>query len=185
MYGHKDVSTAVVLARMRRLIKTLGITILLLGSAFFFVGGPYSLSARSAQRAWDLGHLAFFLVATVAWLRWGRPEAHRDGARTWVLALVAVNVAGVVIEGSQYLVGRSASASDLFLNNVGAFVALSLFAVRTGTTRELKVTMLRGAALALLIWSLVPLYAALSDEYSASKAFPVLADFETPFQLSL
>jgi hypothetical protein len=31
---------------------------------------------------------------------------------------------------------------------------------------------------------LVPLIAALSDEFSASQAFPVLADFETPFQLS-
>jgi len=37
---------------------------------------------------------------------------------------------------------------------------------------------------ALLIWAFTPLASAISDEYSASRAFPILADFETPFQLS-
>jgi hypothetical protein len=128
--------------------------------------------------------LVFFLASTLAWLRWGKTNKREDLLRTWLLALGVVNLAGVTIELTQHLVGRDASVSDLFLNNVGCVVALAFGTRCQAPTAGWRIPVLRGAALALLAWALVPLYAALSDEYSAARAFPVLADFETPFQLS-
>ncbi len=170
--------------RMHRFFQRLSIGLLLLGSVLFFAGGPEDLGTRSLQRAWDLGHLVFFFAATAVWLYWRRQSESAPGVRTWILVLVVVNLAGFAIEGTQHLLGRDAAATDLLLNNVGSLVALALFAIRRDKPSLRTVSVLRGAALALLLWSLVPLIAALSDELSASKAFPVLADFETPFQLS-
>lgn len=168
---------------MRPLSQRFGIGLLLLGSVFIFVGAPDLLDTRSAQRAWDLGHLLFFLFATLAWLRWDRNGAHWSNLRTWAFTLMVVNLTGLLIEGAQHVLGRDASASDLFLDNVGAVVALAFFARCKDAPTNLKVV-LRGMAVALLVWSLVPFFAALSDEFSASRSFPMLSDFETPFQLS-
>lgn len=169
---------------MRRVFQLLSVFLLLLGSAFFFVGGPELSGARSAQRAWDLGHLVFFFLATAVWLQWDTSGEQRPTVRTWVLALGMVNLAGCLIEGAQYVLGRSPSISDLFLNNVGTILALTFVSLRRSSARSWRTAALFGAALALLAWSLIPILAALSDEYSASRAFPVLSDFETPFQIS-
>jgi len=169
---------------MHKYAKLLAICLLLVGSILFFVGVPEYSGTRSIQRAWDLGHLAFFLAATLAWLTWRGKGTRSSFLRTWLLVLVTVNLAGCAIEGIQSLIGRSPSLSDLFLNNVGALIALGYRAVDRESSAPWKLRLLRGTVFALLIWAFTPLASAISDEYSASRAFPILADFETPFQLS-
>jgi len=169
---------------MHRYVKPLSLVLLLVSSAFFFVGVPGDLIARSAQRAWDLGHVAFFFAATVVWIKWGWRSKTESSVRLWSLVLVCVTLIGLGVEVVQVLLGRSGDFSDLLRNIVGAVLALAFLG--TDVTRQARWTQtaLRAAALLLLLGAVSPLFLALSDEISASRAFPVLADFETPFQLS-
>ena len=169
---------------MQKFSKPLILALLLVASAFFFVGMPGDLTARSAQRAWDLGHVAFFFAATIVWIKWGWPSGAGSSVRLWVLVLGCVTAIGLGVEGIQVQLGRSGEPSDLLRNLVGAVLALAFWGVDGKWKASWMRTALRAAALMLLIGAMSPLLVALSDEILASRAFPVLADFETPFQLS-
>jgi len=169
---------------MHRFVKPLSFVLLLAASAFFFVGTPGDLTTRSAERAWDLGHVAFFFAATLAWIKWGWSSRSGSYVRLWVLALGCVTVIGICVEGMQALFGRSAALSDLFRNLVGAVLALAFWGVGGKWKATWMRPALRSVALLILVVALSPLAVALSDEISASRTFPVLSDFETPFQLS-
>lgn len=169
---------------MHRHAKPLSLGLLLLGGIFFFVGGPSEPVARSVQSAWDMGHVVFFFAATVVWIKWGRRGTVGNSVRGWVVVLASVAVIGLGIEGVQVLIGRSGEFSDLLRNLVGTVLALAFFAPDGGLQVGWARTTVRVVAMVLLIVASVPLLVALADEISASRAFPVLADFETPFQLS-
>jgi VanZ family protein len=169
---------------MHRFFKPLSLALLLACSVFFFVGIPGDLHARSARRVWDLGHVAFFFAATVAWIKWGRQSEARPLVRLWTLVLVCVTLIGLGVEGLQVVLGRSGETSDLFRNLVGAVLALAFFGTDGSPQARWKWLTIRVVAILLLLGTVSPLFVALSDEISASRTFPALSDFETPFQLS-
>jgi hypothetical protein len=169
---------------MHRLAKPLSTGLLLFCSIFFFVGGPGDLTARSAKSAWDLGHVVFFFAATLAWLKWGWRAKTGSAVRQWALVLFCVTLVGLGIEGVQVQFGRTGESSDLLRNLVGAVLALAFFGTGDSWRSGWKPTAVRTAALLFLFAAMSPFVVALADEISASRAFPVLADFETPFQLS-
>ena len=169
---------------MHRYTKPLSTGLLLFCSIFFFAGGPGDLTARSAQRAWDFGHVAFFFAATVVWIKWGWRDKARSSFRLWAIVLMCVALIGLGIEGVQAMLGRSAEPSDLLRNLVGAVLALTLLGIDRSRFSGWMLTAIRAVAVLLLLGALSPLFVALSDEISAARAFPVLSDFETPFQLS-
>ncbi|MFC1639136.1 hypothetical protein ACFL3B_00045 [Gemmatimonadota bacterium] len=169
---------------MHRFSKLLSIAVLLVGGAFFFVAVPGDLTVRSARRAWDLGHVAFFFAATLVFIKWGWRAKAGSYVRLWALTVAGVTLIGLGVEGMQAQLGRSAEPSDLLRNLVGAVLALAFFGTDGTRLARWMLTASRAAAILLLLGAVSPLVVALSDEIAASRAFPVLSDFETPFQLS-
>jgi len=169
---------------MNRYTKPLSIGLLLVCSTLFFLGGPGDRAARSIQSAWDMGHVVFFFAATVAWIKWGWRGISASAVKQWALVLTCVAVIGLGIEGAQVFLGRNGDFSDLLRDLVGTVLALAFlgpYGIRQAASARLG---LRSFAVVLLLWAVSPLAIAVADEISAAKAFPVLADFETPFQLS-
>ena len=165
---------------MRRIISF----ILLLGFPFFFFGGPGYYSSRSFAAAWNLGHILFFTLA--AWLL-GRYFLERGWRRSFfslcLRVFVVVLVAGIGIELLQMGIdGRFPDLRDVLRNQLGCLIAFAFFPpVRlpvTGSRRRL----LQAGVLGLLLFAVWPLARALVDERLAHKQFPVLSDFETPFE---
>jgi hypothetical protein len=91
-------------------------------------------------------------------------------------------VAGTATEGTQSLLGGDASIGDLLRDMAGGVIALSWL---SPSSTVLPVRVRRAArtfAAILLLVACLPLAAALSDEEIARLQFPVLGNFETPFE---
>jgi hypothetical protein len=80
------------------------------------------------------------------------------------------------------LLGGDASIGDLLRDMVGGVIALSWFSPSSKVLPERVRRAARTVAATLLLVACLPLAAALSDEGIARFQFPVLSDFETPFE---
>lgn len=148
-----------------------------------FLGGPDLVSTRSFTRAWDLGHIAAFAVWSLLLLRsWPWLTAARFGTQILVIVLLTLTVGGTaeIIQGT---FGRYPSWNDLGMDVLGSLLALFfLFPKRHCMPRPWH-RLFQAITIGLLLIALLPLTRALVDEWAMRRQFPVLADFETPFEL--
>ena len=152
-------------------------------AVLLFVGGPGYRSSRSLSAAWDLGHLVAFSL-------WGyllvtrNPLKDATPARQWGTILAFSFVAGAATEGIQWVSGGDASLDDFLRDACGGVLTLSWFAPSAHILPRWVRRTARGLAATLFLIACLPLAAALSDEAIARVQFPVLSDFETPFETS-
>lgn len=151
-------------------------------AVLLFVGGPGATAPRSLGCAWDLGHVLAFgvwsglLLSTALLAR--ATFLHQCAA---ILAFCLI--AGAATEGVQSLTGGDAAIGDVLRDVLGGVLALVWAAPAWASRPRSMRGAARGTSVVLLLVALWPLAAATSDEWLARTAFPVLADFETPFEL--
>ena len=150
-------------------------------AVLLLLGGPGYHSLRSISAAWDLGHILAFSLWSCLLLAW-KPVREASPANQWGIVILFCLVAGGVTEGVQVSLGGDASLGDLLRDVVGGVLALSWFvpaerALSRGTAR-----LARGLSVFFLIVASLPLAIAITDEGIARAQFPLLADFETPFE---
>ena len=150
-------------------------------AVLLFVDGPGYRSPRSLNAAWDLGHVLAFFLWSYLLVTWN-PVRETSPARQTVIILTFCLVAGVATEGTQFLLGGDASHWDLLRDVVGGVTALSWFSPASKVLPERLRLAARTIAATLLLVASLPLVAALSEEGIARFQFPVLSDFETPFE---
>lgn len=159
-----------------------GYWLLILMAALLFVGGPDAESHRIYKEVWDTGHL--FLFAGVSWVMLSLPIMKH---RTWIVMLAVTTgvclVAGAAIEVLQLMVGRNLELKDLVNDLLGGYLGLALFI----TMQDRWPVAARVAMLPLMLLIVVivfrPLSFAVMDQYIMQDEFPILADFETPYEL--
>ncbi len=151
-------------------------------TVFFFIGGPDHDSPRHFKTAWNLGHILYFaMLALYLSLVW---EQQAKSFRYQFMLIMALAIAlGGMIELVQGNFGRISDWGDLLRDMIGALAGIFFLmparkAIRSWILRSMQVT-----AVILIGWQLFPVMAALTDEYLAARQFPVLAGFETPFEL--
>jgi len=157
--------------------------ILLVGLPFFFMGGPGYSSARSFQAAWDLGHILFFAITSL-WLHpLLRPRiAAWSAIRTFLALFFFVFFVGLLVEFLQkFASGRTPDFFDVLRNQLGCLLAFAFF-IRPPLFSGLWRRLLQLGVIVLLGATLWPFTRAVLDERQAALQFPVLADFETPFE---
>lgn len=158
--------------------------LLLIGLPFFFYGGPGYHSARSYKAAWDLGHILFFAILSL-WLHGPlrNTGAGRSTTRASLTLFLLVFAVGFVVEVVQMLATeRSPDLSDLLRNQLGCLLAMAFFIRPSPFQGKWLQPVVRVTVCGLLVGALWPLARAVTDEYLAAKQFPVLSDFETPFE---
>lgn len=156
---------------------------LVAGTILLFRGGPDYDSSRSFRQLWDSGHIIYFALAAWMLSRW-RPVACRAPVIQWVVILCITLVAGTLIELAQDSVQRSPEISDVLRDLTGSVLILAFGpACATVGSRRWKL-LLKGAAVCILLAQLWPLASSMLDEANARADFPVLADFEAPFEIS-
>jgi VanZ family protein len=156
---------------------------LIVGTVLLFRGGPDYDAPRSFKHGWDIGHIIYF--ALVAWLLSGwRPIARQSPARQWAVILCITLIAGSLIELAQQSAAlRNPDINDVLRDLTGAVLILSFGpACANIRSRQWKV-LVQCAAAGMLLIQLWPLAVSLLDEAIARARFPVLADFETPFEI--
>ncbi len=160
------------------------IVLLLIGAPFFFLGGPGYHSSRSYQSAWDLGHVLYFLIMS-CWLCCFLRKKNAVWARSsiCIVTFAIVFFVGISVEILQgFSSGRSPDIFDVLRNQLGCLTAFAFFVQPPIFSRQWQYQLFRGIVLTLLVVAIWPLSRSLIDEHFAVKQFPVLADFETPFE---
>jgi len=167
------------LPRTRRILWPPAVVLLVL----LFLGGPGYHSPRSISAAWDLGHILVFFVWSSLLLT-GKPVRESPPARQWGIVILFCLAAGVVTEGIQFVLGGDASFRDLLRDAVGGVIALSWFPTSSNILSPGRKRTVRGVSVFLLLVACLPLAVAITDEGIARAQFPLLSDFETPFEKS-
>lgn len=148
-----------------------------------FLGSPDLIHSRSFKHAWDLGHIAAFMAWSLLLIRewpWLSSGSFRKQA---TIAVLFCLVAGGSVEVAQGAMGRYPSFDDVGRDIIGCLIALFfMFPKRLSLDQSLR-RLLQTATLVLFLIALIPVSRAIIDEWTAWRQFPVLADFETPFEL--
>lgn len=147
---------------------------------FFFLhatGNP----ASPVRQLYALGHVVFF-AGLAFWLAGLSAFPGRTFHARALAVLVAVFLAGGLIELVQLFIGRQASLNDMIVNMVGACAGLALAASAQGVPMGLPArgaqVLALGACLVFLSGPALTLW----DMRQAARQFPVLGDFETRLQ---
>ena len=151
------------------------------GTALLFLGGPDYYSARSLKYSWDIGHIAYFALLTIMLTRWCI-IANAPFPRQWITVLIIITLIGSTTELMQSFVSRTPSIGDVLRNAIGALLVLA-FCSTSAVLRPVALRRSMQAAVALILSvQLWPLTKSLVDEANATHNFPILSDFETPFE---
>jgi len=143
-------------------------------ASLFFIGGPDSVTAPFLRYAWNMGHIGFFLIATVAYSRY-RPFTSTLQVFYY---LASVLILSFVIEGTQRVVGRSMSTMDIMRNLIGCALAL-WFVARP----FLHISVISFLSFVLVI-DLGGLTIAGYTDYLFQSRAPVIEDFESEFSIA-
>ena len=158
------------------------IFLLVAGTVLLFLGGPDYFSSRSFRHFWDVGHIVYFALLAGLLARW-RFISLMQVAGQWMAILSVTLVAGVSIELLQYGTTRTPDPGDVLRDLTGSLLVLvfgtggALLQPRTWRN------CLQFSVLLLLLVQFVPLARSLIDEAIASRQFPLLSDFDTPFEI--
>lgn len=147
-----------------------------------FVRGPGADAPRVYQEIWDTGHLPAF-----GFFSWLLLSSRRVQRLSWpirgLLVTVFCLVSGFLVEGLQLLVGRDFEVKDIINDLLGGW---SAFLVRIATDkynrRRVRIAALPLVAVA-LAGGLRMLFMVSIDYWTFQRQFPVLCDYETPFEL--
>ena len=151
--------------------------------ALLFIGGPAADDARLYKGLWDFGHVVLFALLVLLALR--LPLLSKQPA--WILLLMVALLApalGLAIEYVQLWVGRDFEYADVLADSVGAFAGLALhYGLQSRVAWRVRLVAWLGMSL-LLLFALRSMLMVGLDQFSMREEFPVLADFETRFEMS-
>lgn len=156
--------------------------ILAIGSVLLFLGGPDYYSSRSFKYLWDIGHIVYFALLTCLLLRW-RFVAQMSLAGQWIIILVITLLVGVSIEFLQYGTDRIPDTGDVLRDLTGSLLVLVFGSSKSASQHVSWQLSKQLAVLVLLLFQLWPLTKTLIDEAIALQQFPLLSNFETPFEI--
>ncbi len=164
----------------------LPILLLLAASCFvlLFVGGPDVATLRSFKHVWNLGHIIAFGIWTYLLLNFWERLIHKNFWQQCVLMLFVTLVLGALIEIAQYGPRRTPDLGDMLRNVIGALLALAVFSPARHQASRLRLRLLQVGVVIAAVLQLIPVALALTDECQAARQFPVLSNFETPWETS-
>ncbi|MDZ7859090.1 MAG: VanZ family protein [Candidatus Krumholzibacteriota bacterium] len=153
------------------------------GLIFLVIGGPGYNAARSIRDGWDLGHAVLFILFTYILYRDWKKFADKALISQWVLVLSFTALLAAATEGIQYFVGRQFDLLDILRDLSGSAIGMLLLGKVSAGGK--KAGRLMGVLLItiLAIITARPFLVSIADEYIAARQFPVLANFETPFEI--
>jgi len=150
-------------------------------AALMIPGAIVSIDTRSAYALWESGHLFLFFVASHLVCVVYPPLRNRTFAAQLVSLLGGALLCALAVEGLQSVIsGKALELTDIVGDVTGTVLFLS-FHYRRQAKRYF---FLHGSALLLAGFVLWPVVCFFSDEMLARSQFPLLADFETPFEKS-
>ena len=157
-----------------------GIVFLLL--LFLFVGGPQLYDIRSVKKLWDLGHIVLFAFLFIIILRQSKWLKKQKLYLQFTIVIMITIVFGLIIEWIQLYIGRTSELIDVWRNVVGSLIAF-VYSKQINSINKYKIYLARIIVMILVAFASLPFVKVLIDEIQARHDFPVVADFENPFEI--
>ena len=149
---------------------------------FLFIGGPQLIDQRSFQNLWDFGHVILFALLSSIVLRDSKWLGRKKLSIQFTLIIGFTFILGSLIEVVQLYIGRTYEFIDVWRSIVGSLLAI-VFSKEFKNVKSYIIKTARVFVLLLLLIATWPLIKSLTDEIQAKIDFPVIADFENPFEL--
>jgi VanZ family protein len=151
-------------------------------TVLFFIGGPDYHSPRSFRQLWNLGHIVYFAVFPLLLIPLTSFKNLRPSFQATLIVVLTL-VSGALVEWLQYGFNRTPDLGDMFRNLIGAGIAICFF---LPATKVAHITYRRIALIVFIVLMTTQFYPvgiALLDEYHARRNFPMLSDFQSPWQI--
>ena len=153
-----------------------------IGSFFLFYGGLDHQAFRSVKELWNIGHIVYFaltvyLLAKLGFLK-KVPLPY-----LWLGFLLLSLLWGTLIEVLQYDTQRTPDLADIVRDLTGCLLVLAFHPGLLKFPGFVGRVIIRLVVSSLFIIQLIPLTVALVDEITAHFQFPVLSNFETPYEI--
>lgn len=156
--------------------------LVLLGSYFLFSDGLSQETTRSTRALWNLGHVLYFSLFTLAFIR--LPYAHKlSYLKLCFIVIVSAIIIGTGIEALQYGTARSTDLTDVANDVLGSLIILVFYRPLLPNIKTRTFKAFKGIVLLLCLISLWPLASAVWDESHAKLQFPILADFSSSLEI--
>jgi len=156
--------------------------LLLVGSYFLFSDGLSHFVVRSVKELWNLGHIVYFALMVFFLVKLGFLKKLSLPFQ-WIAFIVLSLLGGTLIEVLQYGTQREPDLADIFRDVTGCLLVLAFYSPLLKISSTTGKLIIRLVVLTLLLIQLMPLGIALMDEAIARNQFPVLSNFETPFEV--
>ena len=164
--------------RMKVISKTFWLLLSGLCGLFLFVGGPGADSLRSVKELWDIGHIVCFALWGYGYAAWRRGAALRVGVEVIILSLGV----GALTELIQSQIGRSPSLNDVMSDLFGGALGYLLYCFWRYRASCWYAWLVLVVASVCSVILMAPTAKAVADDFISWRQFPVIADFETPFE---
>lgn len=166
-----------------KIIKNIGLyLILILGSLLLFIGGNRPSAPRFYTDLWDLGHVFLFAVFSYLLTRdWKYLSKKSFFTQSWFILVICLFI-GIITELIQVKFDRTPDIGDLGRDVLGAFLAFFFFASSRFQISKKFLRISQIILIFLFLFALYPLTRSLVDEKISYIQFPILSDFETPFE---
>jgi VanZ family protein len=144
---------------------------------------PTQIMLRSTQHLWNLGHLALFFIISSCIYHFRSRRLH--SLYKEALELIAYPfIFGLCIELIQPWFERTTSFEDIIKNLTGSLLAFCLLSTHLPLSSKKQHSVLSCLAIVLSCYALKPFVTSYYDESLTTNSFPVINNFESPFELS-
>ena len=149
-----------------------------------FFGSQLLSHFRLLPYLWNYGHIALF--AAIFWLIFSKSDIFAERSIYWTLTttILPIILVSVAIEIIQSINSREFSFLDIIRNCLGATIAIAFHSNSFSDNRTFSRSGLKHSVVGVLIVFTYPLMINTTDTFNAYRSFPVLSDFESPFELT-
>jgi hypothetical protein len=147
-----------------------------------FFGGPNYDSDRLIKIIWDTGHVVLFALSAFVLLRLPPLNQKKLPFSICVITIFCLG-AGFITEALQPIVGRSFETKDILNDLLGGYLGWSIAVAFNKQNKKLIRIFALPIILSILFFVLNPIYRAAFNDVIGWSQFPVLSDFETPYEL--
>ena len=151
---------------------------------FLFIGIQTSLHFRLLPYLWNYGHIALF--AAIFWLIFSKWDIFAQKSIYWTLSTTILSIIffSVPIELIQNINSREYSFLDIIRNCLGGTIVIAFHPNSFKDTQTFSRSKLKYVVVGIFIILSYPLMINTADTIIAYRSFPILSDFESPYELT-
>ena len=148
----------------------------------FFIDFPQIFASRSLDRIADFTHIIIFaLLVTMAIRYFNAFHKFSPGRQFWYILIFTI-LLSMLIEFLQFFSHRTPDIGDILRNILGAGIGF-VYAYKMSLRRKPYFKIVMGLLLLCVCFELYFVVRAVSDDTRARINFPVLADFESSYEI--